>query len=174
MRRNFARASVAWIERWFVLALPASLVINAVVLCSVLVCASPTRTEDSRLDRLYHSYIAPCCWSRNLAEHDSEAARQVRAQINEMVNAGRSDDEIKAALVSAYGRRILALPDGEQGKLLFATPLSVAAIGVGLLSWLLIRWKRRAQPASPGIAPAGTKPALVLPPDPAGDLFDEI
>lgn len=164
----------AWIERWFALALPASLVINAAVLYAILVFASPTQAEDTRLDRLYHSYIAPCCWSRNLAEHDSEAARQVRARINEMVSAGRSDDEIKAALVSAYGRRILALPDGDQGKLLFATPLSVAAIAVVLLSWLLIRRKRRAQLASPGLAPTGSEPALVLPADPAGDLFDEI
>lgn len=167
-----AQRAVNWIEKWFVLVLPASLAMNAVLICSILAFPSPTRAEDSRLDRLYHSYIAPCCWSRNLAEHDSEAARQVRARINEMVDAGRTDDEIKAALVTTYGRRILALPDGEQGTLLFATPLSAAAIGTAVLCWLLIRSKRRARPSQVGIAPG--EPTSMLSDDALpGDLFEE-
>lgn len=112
------------------------------------------RAETSRLDRLYHGFIAPCCWTKNVAEHDSQAARDVRAQIDAMVQAGKSDDEIKAALVARYGKRILALPEGETRTWLFATPLAAAAAGVGGLLWLMARLRRARAPAMAGVAPA--------------------
>jgi cytochrome c-type biogenesis protein CcmH/NrfF len=57
-------------------------------------------------------FIEPCCWSRNLMEHNSQAATEMRGQIDRMVQAGRSDDEIKSVFVAKYGERVLALPEG--------------------------------------------------------------
>ncbi len=122
--------------------------------CAFLAFTLLARAETPRLDRLYRSFIAPCCWSRNLAEHDSQAAKDVRTQIDAMVQAGKSDEEIKTALVSAYGKRILALPEGEAGTWLFAMPFVAAAAGAGLL-WRLLAKRRPAQsPAMAGAVPA--------------------
>ena len=146
LRGSFAEA--------FVFLLPVSVAINATVLGLILTFATAARADDSRLHRLYHSFMAPCCWTKNVAEHDSQAAQDVRARIDAMVQAGRTDDEIKTALVGAYGRRILALPDGEQGTWLFVTPLAAVAAAAGMLWWLLARLKHRAPPAHAGVAPA--------------------
>ena len=60
-----------------------------------------------------------------------------------MVQAGRSDDEIKSALVAQYSKRVLALPEGSERIWLFWVPLVASAVGLGgillLLRRLLIR-----------------------------------
>ena len=61
--------------------------------------------------------MAPCCWTKNVAEHDSQAAQDMRARIDAMVQAGRTDDEIKTALVGAYGRRIQWMSSGCMGPI---------------------------------------------------------
>jgi cytochrome c-type biogenesis protein CcmH/NrfF len=95
--------------------------------------------EDPRLERLFSTFISPCCWRENLTVHDSEIAYQLRNRIRSMVLKGRTDDEIKAVLVKQYTRQILALPDGSQGVWLFLTPwLATAAGALGVL-FLLIR-----------------------------------
>lgn len=104
-----------------------------------LAMADSPRADNLRLDKLYRSFIAPCCWSRNLAEHDSEAARDIRTKIDIMVRAGKSDEDIKAALVNTYGKRILALPEGAEGAWLFATPVVALSAGLGFVGWFLSR-----------------------------------
>lgn len=69
--------------------------------------------EDPRLERLFSTFISPCCWRENLTVHDSEIAHHLRSGIRTMVLDGRKDDEIKAVLVKQYTRQILALPDGK-------------------------------------------------------------
>jgi cytochrome c-type biogenesis protein CcmH/NrfF len=71
-----------------------------------------------------------------------------------MVQAGESDEDIKAALVRAYGKCILALPGGEAGVWLFTTPYVAAAAGFAFPGWLLIKLKRRPAPALAGVPPA--------------------
>jgi len=87
-------------------------------------------TANPRLEKLYATFIAPCCWSKNLAEHSSQVAAEMRGQIDLMVRAGRSDDEIKALFVAKYGERVLALPEGIPRVWLFWMPVAVAAAGL--------------------------------------------
>ena len=60
-----------------------------------------------------------------------------------MVQSGRSDDEIKSALVAQYSKQILALPEGSQRIWLFWTPLAVGAAGLVAVSLLLRRLMAR-------------------------------
>ncbi len=85
---------------------------------------------DPRLERLFSSYMAPCCWQGNLLQHDSPKAEQLRAEIRQMLAQGKSDDDIKAVLVAEYSRRILALPEGPAGDLLWWIPWLVLLLGV--------------------------------------------
>jgi cytochrome c-type biogenesis protein CcmH len=102
---------------------------------------------DPRLEKLYGEFIAPCCWSENLTVHNSQVAEQLRAQIAEMVRAGKSDDDIKAALVGAYGKRILALPEGGQRAWLFVTPVAAVALGLIFVCIVLFRMRKQEAPA---------------------------
>ncbi len=85
---------------------------------------------DLRLERLFSSYMAPCCWQGNLLQHDSPKAEQLRAEIRQMVAQSKSDADIKAVVVAEYSRRILALPDGPAGDLLWLIPWLVVLLGV--------------------------------------------
>jgi len=113
---------------------------------------------NARLEKLYSTFMSPCCWGQNLTLHDSSIAQQLRARILGMVNEGRSDEEIKAVLVAQYGRRILALPDGPERSWLFATPWLASV--AGLFGLIVFVWRTRTmrQKPIPGLEPAGLEP----------------
>lgn len=98
--------------------------------------------EDPRLERLYGTFISPCCWRENLTTHDSPMANHLRAQIQELVRDGRSDEDIKAALIRDHTKRILSLPEGPQRLWLFWTPWLLASAGFAGLLLLTRRLKR--------------------------------
>ena len=110
--------------------------------------------ENPRLEKLFGTFMSPCCWQQNLTVHDSPIANELRSQIRQAVLDGRTDEEIKASLVKQYSKRILALPEGAGRVWLFWTPW--VAIAAGLLGLALaIRHFRstRAEQAFTGVAP---------------------
>jgi cytochrome c-type biogenesis protein CcmH len=116
--------------------------------------ASAVDAASPRLEKLYASFIAPCCWSRNLTEHDSQVAVEMRGQIDRMVQAGRSDDQIKAVFVAKYGERILALPEGAPRVWLFWMPVAVALVGLMAVSFFLKCSRLKASHLASDVAPA--------------------
>ncbi len=127
----------------------------ALVLCAaaaVPVLHAGYGAGDARREKLYSTFIAPCCWRENLTVHDSQAAEDLRTRIDRLVDAGQSDNEIKAALVADFGPRILSLPEGRTRVWLFWTPFAVALIALGLVLVALRRMRLR--PAVAGPAPA--------------------
>lgn len=96
--------------------------------------ASPL--ERARLQRLYGAFVAPCCWRESVLIHQSDAADEVKQEIASMVNAGRSDDAIRQALIAKYGRQILIVPEGTAAGWLNTLPwvFGVAGCGVVILA----------------------------------------
>lgn len=43
--------------------------------------ASGGEANNPRLQKLYRTFIAPCCWSKNLMEHNSQVAAEMRAKL---------------------------------------------------------------------------------------------
>ena len=101
-------------------------------------------SEDPRLEELYGTFVPPCCWRDNLTIHESGIADELRVRIKEMVVAGRSDDEIKQALVAEYGARILIVPEGPARGWLFWTPWFLAALGLAFVVYYLRRLRHPA------------------------------
>ncbi len=99
--------------------------------------------DDPRLEKLYSTYIAPCCWRENLMVHHSPKADELRASIAAAVKAGKSDEEIRAGLVGEYTIRIVALPEGAKGHWLWWTPVAAGAAGLAALAVALRRMKRK-------------------------------
>lgn len=129
-------------------------------LAIILVAAAPVaraqyHVEDPRLQKLFSTFIAPCCWRENLTLHDSEIAREMRDRIRTMVREGRSDDEIKAVFVRQYTKRILALPEGSSGTWLFLTPWLAFLAGVAVIVLVMRHLRTRSTaPLAAGLPPA--------------------
>src|SRR5438552_5503328 len=87
----------------------------------------------------------------------SPQADRERAFIAGLIAQGRSEAQIKRALVAQYGRSVLALPSaGGFGVFAYAVPLAVLAGLVATVIVLLPRWRarQRARGQDAGAAPA--------------------
>jgi cytochrome c-type biogenesis protein CcmH len=104
---------------------------------------------DPRKEKLFAMFIAPCCWRENLLAHHSPKADELRAEIKKFIEQGRSDSDIRQAMISQYTTRILAVPDGEKGQWLSWTPPAAAAAGLAILAIFIKRSTRPPAPATP-------------------------
>jgi len=80
----------------------------------------------------------------------SPQADRERAFIQELIDRGQSEAQIKQALVGQYGPQVLALPATHGfGLVAYLVPIAVVAGVLGLLLLLLPRWRQRSrtQPA---------------------------
>ncbi len=100
------------------------------------------RDADSvRIRALEEKLMAPCCYQTTLAEHHSEPAMQMKAEIAASVAQGKSDREIIDAYKEQYGARILAEPEGKVGVWLIAIPVLVSLLGLAAVVLLIGRWR---------------------------------
>lgn len=89
----------------------------------------------------------------NVAE--SPQADRERAFIQSLIDAGRSEAQIKDALVGQYGRAALALPsDSGFDATAYLVPLAALLALLAALAVLLPRWRRRARAQARSRAPA--------------------
>ncbi|HVL31692.1 MAG TPA: cytochrome c-type biogenesis protein CcmH [Solirubrobacteraceae bacterium] len=81
-----------------------------------------------------------------------------REFIRDLIDQGRTKEQIKAALVAQYGENVLALPERDGvGITAYAVPLALVGILAAGLAVLLPRWRRRA-----AAAPAQSQPPPAL------------
>lgn len=103
-----------------------------------------SRTDAERVEAITSDVRCPTCQGLSAAESSAPAARAVRTFVEQQVEAGRSDDEIKGALVARFGKDILLRPeaDGVAG-LVWALPVVMVLFGAAGLAFAFDRWKRR-------------------------------
>ncbi|MDC9720335.1 MAG: cytochrome c-type biogenesis protein CcmH [Gammaproteobacteria bacterium] len=81
----------------------------------------------------------PKCQNQNLADSDSIIAKDLRAQIQTLLNDGQSDKQITDFMVQRYGDFILYDPPFNQATLvLWIAPIAMIFIGLWAL-WFLGR-----------------------------------
>ena len=75
------------------------------------------------------------CQNQNLADSDAPLAQQLRGEIFDMLQDGRSDEEITGFMVDRYGDFVLYRPPMQGNTLaLWVMPLAIlliGAVGVG-------------------------------------------
>ena len=123
-----------------------------------LVLAAPAAASERHptLPELEGQLMCPICEGETLAQSDSPAAQRIKAQIQEMIAAGKTRSEIKRELVDEWGKRILAAPP-RKGFDLLAWLLPIVGVlgGAAVLGALAWRWSRTSEPE-----PAARKWAL--------------
>ena len=86
-------------------------------------------TQKSEIRQVEERLLAPCCYTQSIAVHGSEIAGQMRAEVTEMVVHGRTEKEIVNYYRNLYGDRVLVVPDGVTGEILFGLPVIIVVFG---------------------------------------------
>ncbi len=95
----------------------------------------PARMSDpilqARYEVLIHELRCVQCENSTLADSDASIAADVRRQIREMLDAGKSDQQIKGYLVSRYSEFILFRPETSwRNAWLWSLPVVLLLLGV--------------------------------------------
>ena len=118
----------------------------AVVVATALVVGVIDRDDasaEARAARIAESVMCPTCDGQSVADSQAPAANNVRLEISRRVEAGQSDDEIRAALAQTFGRRIILNPprSGTAG-LVWVIPVVAVVIALAGLAATFRRWRR--------------------------------
>ena len=93
-----------------------------------------TPQQEARFNQLTQELRCLVCQNQNLADSDAQLAHDLRAEVHEMLLAGKSDDEIKTFMVERYGDFVLYRPPVQQNTyLLWLAPLALLLIGALIL-----------------------------------------
>ncbi len=103
--------------------------------------------EQVRFQRLVAELRCTVCQNQNLADSNAELAKDLRSKVFEMMQEGRSDDQIKQFLVERYGVFVLYDPPVKPSTwALWFGPALVVLIGA-IYIVASIRRRARALPA---------------------------
>ena len=95
---------------------------------------APLQFTDTAEERRFHGLVAELrcvmCQNQSLADSDAQIAHDLRREVLELMQSGRSDDEIKEFLVARYGEFVLYRPQLEGSTwLLWFGPLLLLLLG---------------------------------------------
>jgi cytochrome c-type biogenesis protein CcmH/NrfF len=139
---------------WAVLALVAATAVLAVVI-ALWPSQPPTAEEQARA--IAAELRCPDCAGLSAADSPTQAAAEIRRQVDEMLAAGVSPDQIKASFVARYGDWILLTPPGPAPWLI---PLAATGFGAAILAWWLLRQGASVDDPHSDAGPATGEPRL--------------
>jgi len=118
------------------------LVLTLTLSVSVLAQRSPVQEpmvfenqqQEDRFKQLTQELRCLVCQNQNLADSDAQLAHDLRAEVHEMLIAGKTDDEIKQFMVERYGDFVLYRPPVQENTyLLWLAPVGILLIGALVL-----------------------------------------
>ncbi len=103
--------------------------------------------QEQRFRHLIDELRCPKCQNQNLSGSDAEVARDLKRRTWELMQQGKSDDEIRAYLVERYGDFITYRPPLRAGtSLLWFGPLLLFVSVAAVLIWRVRRKPVQAAP----------------------------
>jgi cytochrome c-type biogenesis protein CcmH len=119
----------------------------------ILLQAIPALAKTT-VDDVARELIAPCCYTQTLADHPSEIAEQMKADIKKMLDKGMTKQQILDYYVDQYGERILASPPKSGfGLTAYLTPLAFLILATVLIALMIKRLAVKEKPAEQPLAP---------------------
>ncbi len=99
--------------------------------------------QEARYNELTLELRCLVCQNQNLADSDAPLAQDLRKEIYDMMQAGRSNEEIKTFLVDRYGDFVLYKPPVKGNTLaLWLAPAVLLLLG-GVVVVLIVRKRTR-------------------------------
>ena len=104
-----------------------------------------SKTEEQHFKDLIEELRCLVCQNQSLADSDAELAHDLRAEVYDMIQAGKDDDEIVEFLVARYGDFILYNPPIKPANyLIWFGPFVLLLVAAILLLRAVRRQKRTA------------------------------
>ncbi|GAB4249026.1 MAG: hypothetical protein Kow00129_09760 [Thermoleophilia bacterium] len=117
-----------------------------------------TPEQEALAQSIERELIAPCCWTQTVADHDSNAADEIKVGIRTMIASGASKEEIIDFYKERYGAEILAAPEKSGFNLMAYVVPAITVMGaLAVLLVMLRRWREREDRAA---VPASVAPAV--------------
>jgi cytochrome c-type biogenesis protein CcmH len=113
-----------------------------ILLFLILAVAATAQDPTERERALQNKLVAVCCWNESIAFHRSDTALQMRVELRQLIDQGRTDAEILDWFKTKYTGRVLMEPEGTKSAVAYALPVAAVAIGLFLVILLLRRWTR--------------------------------
>lgn len=89
--------------------------------------------EEQRFQHLVRELRCLVCQNQNLADSDAFLAKDLRAEVFELMRSGKTDAEIKTFLTDRYGDFVLYKPPVKPGTwVLWFGPLLILVIGFAI------------------------------------------
>ena len=101
----------------------------------------PPATDDERAYDLKASTLCPVCDGQNVLESNAPVANAIRVQIDDLVDAGRTDAEIREFIDQQYPGADPTPPSNGVGALVWVLPVLGAAVGAAALGLSFRRWR---------------------------------
>jgi cytochrome c-type biogenesis protein CcmH len=128
-------------RRW----LPAAALL--VVLVTALVIGATRsnrpRTTEERVQHITSQLRCPACQGETVADSNALISQDIRALVQQRVEAGQSDGAILAYVVHQYPGTLLKPPVSGIGLIVWALPVVVVVAAVAGLAVAFRRWRSR-------------------------------
>jgi cytochrome c-type biogenesis protein CcmH len=157
MWSNHTRPDTAWSDatrrRWaLVLLMCVGLLIPLTAVAATL---TPSPDLDDRVREVTSELRCVVCQNLSVADSPSDLAREMRNLVRELLQQGKSPEEIKAYFRSRYGDFVLLEPPKRGFNLLvWGLPFVALLLGAGGVYLVARRWAERGQQAAPPPDPA--------------------
>lgn len=119
------------IQRFLRITFYGSLLLLVIFGASTQAFAQGEEPTDDDVNRIAKQLFCPVCESTPLDVCPTEACRQWRDLIRQMLSEGKNEDEIKQYFVTQYGARVLAEPPNRLAS--YAVPVVAFLLGAFLL-----------------------------------------
>ena len=91
--------------------------------------------EEARARAIFAEVRCLVCQNESIDDSQAELAGDLRKLVRDEIKAGRSDDQVRAYLVSRYGEFVLLKPAFSWGNAaLWGAPFAVVVMGLALLA----------------------------------------
>lgn len=107
-----------------------------------------SQQEEQTYKKLIDELRCLVCQNQNLADSNAELAQDLRKKIVEMIEAGKSEQQIVDYMVARYGDFVLYRPPLNKNTfLLWAGPFLILLMGLFVLVVFVTRQKNREKPS---------------------------
>jgi cytochrome c-type biogenesis protein CcmH len=108
--------------------------------CAVDTTQMPTPELQARYSALTHELRCMQCQNQSLADSQVGLAADLRAEVRDMLLAGKSDDDVRAFMVARYGDFILFRPRfAARTAWLWVAPGVLLLIGLGVFARVVVK-----------------------------------